>query len=482
MGVEERTVLRDFHPLVGDWFAGRYGEPTEPADPGLAAHPRRPRRADLRADRLGQDAGGVFDLPRRLGPPRGRGRAARRDAGRLRLAAQGAHQRRSQEPRDAARRTARAQPRRGIALAPIRTAARTGDTPQAERARMLRKPPHVLVTTPESLFILLTAEKSRALFARVSTVIVDEIHAMAADKRGSHLALTLARLDDLVARERRPQAAAHRPLGDGPPARRGRAVPQPRPPTSSTSATAARWISRSRCRSDELGPVASNEMWGEIYDRVAELDPRTPHDARLRQHAAAERARRVRARPRGSARASCCRITAACRATCASTPKTASRTANCAPSSRRRRSSSASTSARSISSCRLGIAALDRGRAAAHRPLRPLGRREARRAVSSRLTRDELIECAALVRAHPQRRDGRAGDPGRAARHSRAADRRVRAPRDEWDDDALFATGAHRLSVPRPRAQRLRRRRRRCSPTASRPRAGAAARSCTAIG
>ena len=72
----------------------------------------------------------------------------------------------------------------------IRTAVRTGDTTATERARMLRKPPHVLVTTPESLFILLTAERSRALFAHVETVVVDEIHAMARDKRGSHLALT----------------------------------------------------------------------------------------------------------------------------------------------------------------------------------------------------------------------------------------------------------------------------------------------------
>lgn len=154
-------------------------------------------------------------------------------------------------------------------LQPIRTAVRTGDTTTAERARMLRKPPHVLVTTPESLFILLTAEKSRALFTSVSTVIVDEIHAMAADKRGSHLSLTLARLDALVAahRGRKPQriglSATVRPLED-----------------------VARFLSADACivdvgsrremdlavevPSDELGPVASAEMWAEIYDRVAD--------------------------------------------------------------------------------------------------------------------------------------------------------------------------------------------------------------------
>ena len=88
--------------------------------------------------------------------------------------------------------------RRGLALAPIRTAVRTGDTPAYERQKMGKVPPHILVTTPESLFILLTAEKSRRMLASVSTVIVDEIHAVADDKRGSHLALTLARLDAVV--------------------------------------------------------------------------------------------------------------------------------------------------------------------------------------------------------------------------------------------------------------------------------------------
>src|SRR5437762_2860323 len=87
---------------------------------------------------------------------------------------------------------------RGLLLPAIRTAVRTGDTPTSDRQKMLRRPPHILVTTPESLFILLTAERSRAALKNVRTVIVDEIHAMADDKRGAHLALSLARLDDLV--------------------------------------------------------------------------------------------------------------------------------------------------------------------------------------------------------------------------------------------------------------------------------------------
>jgi ATP-dependent Lhr-like helicase len=81
--------------------------------------------------------------------------------------------------------------------APIRAAVRTGDTPQSERARMRRQPPHILVTTPESLYILLTTESGRNMLRTVKTVIVDEIHALAGNKRGAHLALSLERLEAL---------------------------------------------------------------------------------------------------------------------------------------------------------------------------------------------------------------------------------------------------------------------------------------------
>ena len=86
---------------------------------------------------------------------------------------------------------------RGLLMPEIRTAVRTGDTLQPERRAMLKRPPHILVTTPESLYILLTADKSRAILRDVETVIVDEIHAVADDKRGAHLALSLERLDAL---------------------------------------------------------------------------------------------------------------------------------------------------------------------------------------------------------------------------------------------------------------------------------------------
>ena len=86
----------------------------------------------------------------------------------------------------------------GLPDVDIRTAVRTGDTPQRERQRSLRRPPHILVTTPESLYVLLGSLKGRRLLANVRSVIVDEIHALAANKRGSHLALSLERLQSVV--------------------------------------------------------------------------------------------------------------------------------------------------------------------------------------------------------------------------------------------------------------------------------------------
>jgi len=86
----------------------------------------------------------------------------------------------------------------GVPAFDIRTAVRTGDTSAAERRQGAKRPPHVLVTTPESLYILLTSESGRRGLSGVRTVIVDEIHAVAPDKRGAHLALSLERLDALV--------------------------------------------------------------------------------------------------------------------------------------------------------------------------------------------------------------------------------------------------------------------------------------------
>src|SRR5260221_2360862 len=87
---------------------------------------------------------------------------------------------------------------RGLLMPQIRAAVRTGDTLMKDRQRMLKRPPHILVTTPESLYILLTAQRSRGTLSDVNTVILDAIHAVADDKRGAHLSLSLERLDALT--------------------------------------------------------------------------------------------------------------------------------------------------------------------------------------------------------------------------------------------------------------------------------------------
>src|SRR5207244_8718905 len=86
----------------------------------------------------------------------------------------------------------------GVRLPEVRVAVRTGDTLAAARQAMTRRPPHILITTPESLYILLTSERFRPAFAHVRTVIVDEVHALMGNKRGAHLALSLERLQALV--------------------------------------------------------------------------------------------------------------------------------------------------------------------------------------------------------------------------------------------------------------------------------------------
>ncbi|HXT33884.1 MAG TPA: DEAD/DEAH box helicase, partial [Vicinamibacterales bacterium] len=101
------------------------------------------------------------------------------------------------EPRRAMRQLAKDA---GVRVPEITAAVRTGDTAQAERAAMIRTPPHILVTTPESLYLLLTSERSRHMLRTVRTVIVDEIHAVIGTRRGTHLALSLERLQQVAER------------------------------------------------------------------------------------------------------------------------------------------------------------------------------------------------------------------------------------------------------------------------------------------
>jgi ATP-dependent helicase Lhr and Lhr-like helicase len=159
---------------------------------------------------------------------------------------------------------------RGLLMPEIRTAVRTGDTLMRERRAMLKRPPHILVTTPESLYILLTAERSRAILRDVETVIVDEIHAVADDKRGAHLALSLERLEALTPRpavriglsatQKPIEEVAHFLTGNGRPA-----------PVVVDIGHKRKLDLAVEVPGSQLGPITTNEMWEEIYNRLVEL-------------------------------------------------------------------------------------------------------------------------------------------------------------------------------------------------------------------
>jgi ATP-dependent Lhr-like helicase len=174
---------------------------------------------------------------------------------------------------------------RGYLSTEIRTGVRTGDTLTKERVAMLKHPPHILVTTPESLYILLTAGKSRENLRRVHTVIVDEIHAIADDKRGAHLALSLERLEALVCGENRLTPGGFLTGRSTPPLRIGLSATQNpielvaafltgaaegRKPAKIVQVGQRRHLDLAiEVPSDELGSVASTAMWQKIFDKLA---------------------------------------------------------------------------------------------------------------------------------------------------------------------------------------------------------------------
>ena len=174
---------------------------------------------------------------------------------------------------------------RGFLCPEIRTGVRTGDTPMKDRAAMLKHPPHILVTTPESLYLLLTAGKARGNLGCVHTMIVDEIHAVADDKRGSHLALSLERLEALVCGENGLMPGAALGGANRPPQRIGLSATQnpielvadfltgshpERPRATVVQVGQRRTLDVAiEVPSDELSSVATTAMWTELYDKLA---------------------------------------------------------------------------------------------------------------------------------------------------------------------------------------------------------------------
>src|SRR5512142_1484325 len=188
------------HPLVRDWFVARFGTPTEPQEQGW------PHILAGRTTLISAPTGSGKTLAAFLACIDGLVRKALRGELEDRtevvyvspLKALGNDiQKNLEVPLGEILQLAG---RNGMLMPEIRTAVRTGDTLMPERRAMLKRPPHILVTTPESLYILLTAERSRAILRDVETVIVDEIHAVADDKRGAHLSLSLERLEALTHR------------------------------------------------------------------------------------------------------------------------------------------------------------------------------------------------------------------------------------------------------------------------------------------
>jgi ATP-dependent Lhr-like helicase len=259
--------LSAFHPTIARWFAARLGEPTAAQREGwpairagehvLISAPTgsgKTLAAFLAAlDGLLQEGGALADETRVLyvSPLKALGNDVQKN-----LAAPLAELR-ALDP----------------TLPEVRVQVRSGDTPPAERAGMTKRPPHVLVTTPESLYILLTSVGGRELLASVRTVIVDEIHALLGDKRGAHLALSLERLAAVVERAQgrepqriglsatqKPLAAVAEYLGGV-----GRAV------TMVDHGSFRELDLALELPPSPLEPVCSHETWGEIYKRVSEL-------------------------------------------------------------------------------------------------------------------------------------------------------------------------------------------------------------------
>src|SRR6059058_2270908 len=196
------ALPQDFHPVLRRWWEGRFGEPTAAQSEGWSAI-RRGEHTLIAAPtgsgktlaafltsidqlfREGTDNGGLPDEVRVI------------YVSPLKALSADIHKNLA-EPRREIRALAETM---DYHAAKITAAVRSGDTPQNERAAMLRTPPHVLVTTPESLYLLLTAERSRAMLKTARVVIVDEIHAVLQSRRGAHLALSLERLDHVCGRK-----------------------------------------------------------------------------------------------------------------------------------------------------------------------------------------------------------------------------------------------------------------------------------------
>lgn len=268
--VAESDALSWAHPLVKEWFLARFGSPTEPQIAGW------PAIAKGRATLISAPTGSgktltaflvcIDRLVRKALSNELENKTEVVYISPLKALSNDIQQN-LEGPLTEIQRLAE---ERGLEMAPIRTAVRTGDTLMPERRAMLKNPPHILVTTPESFYILITADKSREALREVRTMIIDEIHAVADDKRGAHLSLSLERMDRLA--NRAPQriglSATQKPLEDIASFLTGneRAMP-----TIVNVGHKRKLDIAVEVPGIPLGAVATNEQWDETYDRLAKL-------------------------------------------------------------------------------------------------------------------------------------------------------------------------------------------------------------------
>ena len=266
-----------FHPLVRDWFADEFGEPTDPQALGWPAIARGQHTLIAAPTGSGKTLAAFLtciDSLVRQGLNGGLSDGTQVVyVSPLKALSNDIHRNLS-VPLEGIRKLAA---ERGEPLPEIRTAVRTGDTPPAERQAMAKRPPHVLITTPESLYILLTSESGRQNLKGATTLILDELHAVVGNKRGSHLSLSVERLCALA---------------DGPVTRVGLSATQRPIDEVARFLVGTRSIDgdgKARCAvvdtgharemdiaielppGDEIGPITTHEQWAHVLDRIAGL-------------------------------------------------------------------------------------------------------------------------------------------------------------------------------------------------------------------
>lgn len=268
-------ALPDFHPVLSAWFCGRFPAPTsaqEQAWPEIKAGRNVLIAAPTGSGKtLAAFLAAIDDLLRQGLDGSLRDETQVVYVSPLKALSNDIH-RNLEMPLAGIREELR---REGLPDVEIRAWVRTGDTPQNEREQMRRKPPHIVVTTPESLYILLGSESGRAMLRTTRSIIVDEIHALAPNKRGSHLALSLERLEALAGKKllRIGLSATQKPIETVARFLVGTGESNSSPPACTTIDAGHR---RERdlaieVPSSPLEAVMSNEVWEQVYNRLAEL-------------------------------------------------------------------------------------------------------------------------------------------------------------------------------------------------------------------